>query len=399
MPDNRDDVEVVALVKEVNATMESMKADSSKAMAALQESVKASGSEAKAALAKADEIAAKIGAQAETILALEQKLAENVNKGQAKIDTLGEMVIKSEQFKKFASGDSNKFRIEANTIIGQEGSPPSNSQTLVAPDRLPGIIGGAFRLLKIQDVLPVGQTAGNMIQFTRESLWTNNAAETAEAAQKPESALEFELVNAPVVTIAHFIKASKQILDDAPALRSYIDTRMRYGVEYRVDNQLLNGNGVGQNISGMTKSGNYTAFTPVSGENQLDSINRGIFSAIGADYPATVIIMNPADWGAISRLKVGTSDATYIIGQPTGIMGPNLWGLPVVVTNAMTQGKFLVANMEVAYQLWNRQSTVVEIFEQNEDDVEKNLLTIRAERRLALATYLPAASRYGNLVA
>jgi len=240
-----------------------------------------------------------------------------------------------------------------------------------------------------------GTTTSNAIEFTRELAYTNDAAEVAEGAQKPESDLTFELVSTPVRTIAHFIKVSKQVLDDAPALAAYIDTRLRHGTEQRYDAQLLNGDGVGQNISGMTDTGNYTAFTPLTGETALDSINRAIYEVIAADYSATGIILNPADWGAIERLKDTTN--SYIIGNPQGYVGPVLWGLPVTVTNAMTAGKFLVAAFDIAYMAWDRQGTVVEMFEQDDVNVQKNLVTIRSEKRGALASYRPVSASYGSL--
>jgi HK97 family phage major capsid protein len=178
-------------------------------------------------------------------------------------------------------------------------------------------------------------------------------------------------------------------MDDAPALASYVDTRLRYGVEQRIDAQLLNGNGTGQNISGMTNSGNYTAFTPESGDNAIDSINRAIYEVIGADYAPTAIMMNPKDWGAIERTKINDS---YVFGSPGLAVGPVLWGLPVVVTNAMTEGA-----MDVAYQVWNRQGTIVEMSESDDTNFQKNLVTVRAESRLALAVYRPASVQYGDL--
>jgi HK97 family phage major capsid protein len=206
----------------------------------------------------------------------------------------------------------------------------------------------------------------------------------------------FELASAPVRTIAHWLKLSTQVLDDAPALASYIDTRLRYGVELRIDQQLLNGNGTGQNISGMTDSGNFTAFTPTPGETALDSINRAIYAVYAADYAPTAMIMNPADWGAIERIK--GNDEHYIIGNPQGTIGRVLWGLPVVVSNTMTSGKFLLGAMPIAYQVWNRQGTVVEMYAQDEDNVQRNLVTVRAESRLALAVYRPISVQYGDLV-
>jgi HK97 family phage major capsid protein len=386
-----------AIVADITKAMSSMKEENQKVLAELKTSNESNGKLAADAVARAEDAAKKISAMAENIVSLEQKLADSVIKGKAPVQTLGQMVIKSDAYKQYAAGQSGRMTIQANTIIGQEGSPAENSDTIVAPQRLPGIIPGAFRLLKIADVVPQGTTGSNAVEYTRELLFTNAAAETAEGASKPESTLTFELATANIRTIAHIIKASKQVLDDAPMLQSYIDTRMRYGVELRKDQQLLTGNGTGQNISGMMDSGNFTAFTPVTGDNALDSINRAIYLVLAADYPPTAIIMNPADWGAIERLKVSDTDDRYVIGDPRNPIGPTLWGLPVVVSNAMTAGSFLVGSMPIAYQIWNRQNTVVEMFEQDDVNVQKNLVTIRAESRLTLATYRPASVRSGLL--
>lgn len=385
---------VEQLVADIQTAMTTMDGDNKSVIKALKESTALVGVDAKAATARAEDLATKLAAVSASIVEMEQKLAERVISGKAPVETLGQMVIKSDAYKQFAQGNSTKM-VFANTITGQEGSPAENSRTIVAPDRLSGIIGGAVRALRISDVLPQMNTNSNAVEYTRELLFTNAAAETAEGAAKPEATLTFELVSCPIRTIAHFLKVSKQVLDDAPALASYIDTRLRYGVELREDAQLLNGVGTGQNISGMAKSGNNTAYTPVTGDTQLDSINRAIYLAFAADYAPTAVILNPADWGNIERLK--DSQARYIIGAPASAIGPYLWGLPVVISNAMTAGKFMTAAFDIAYAKWNRQGTVVEMFEQDGDNVTKNLLTVRGEKRSALATYRPASSFYGNL--
>jgi HK97 family phage major capsid protein len=130
----------------------------------------------------------------------------------------------------------------------------------------------------------------------------------------------------------------------------------------------------------------------------LDSINRAIYAAYAADYAPNAIILNPADWGAIERAKVGTSDARYVVGNPTGVMGATLWGLPVVVTNNLASGKLIVGAMDIAFQVWDRQGVTVEMSEYDSDNFQKNLLTLRAEARMALAAYRPASVFYGNLV-
>jgi len=359
--------------------------------------LKSAGTESKAAVEAAEKAVQELKSLGDRMLEIEQKNADAVLRGKVEeVKSLGQSFASSDEFKAFAEGRTSKARIELkNTITGQSGSPAANSDTIVAPQRQSGIVSGAYRSLRIRDVLPFGTTTSNLVEYTRELAFTNSAAETAEGVTKPESALTFELVSAPVKTIAHWLKLSKQVMDDAPALASYVDTRLRYGVELRIDQQLLNGNGTGQNIGGLTKSGNFTAFTPVSGDNGIDSINKAIYAVAAADYQATAIILNPADWGAIERTKSTTGEYEF---APNMAMTPTLWGLPVVVTNTMTAGKFMVGAMDIAAQVWNRQGVTVEMSEADDTNFQKNLVTVRAESRLALAIYRPASIQYGSLV-
>jgi len=316
--------------------------------------------------------------------------------------TMGQAFTESSQFADFKSGKNTKCSMEfKNTIIGEGGSPQNPTDTIVQRDDRPGIIGGAFRQLRIMDAIPQGSTASNTIHYTRELLFTNNAAETSEGSTKPESVLTFEAVDEPVRTIPHFIKASKQVLDDAPMLQSYIDLRMRYGVNLRVEQQIIAGNGTSPNLSGITTTGNHTDATVVSADNNFDLANRMKYQVIAADYNPDYYMINPADWGTLERLKVGTGDDRYVgadgaVGYINGGLIPTLWGLPVVISNSVTSGTIICMASD-ATMFWNRQATTVEIFDQNQDDVEKNLLTIRAEARGAFGVFRPAAVIVGSL--
>lgn len=395
----RSDVSAAELVGQIKAGFEAFKLMQAETDTRIEAFAKAQAegatAEAKAALKAAEDSARQVQALADRLVEAEQKLVAGVLRGTEPPKSLGALVITSEAFKQFQSGATNKMRIEANTITGQSGSPASNNDTLTQSQRLPGIIGGAFRQLRIRDVLPSGNTSSNIVEFTRELAFTNNAAETAEGATKPETDVTFELANAPVRTIAHWIKLSRQVMDDAPAVASYVDTRLRYGVERRIDAQLIAGNGSGQNLSGLTASGNYTAFTPETGDTALDSLNRAKYLIEAAEYSATAIVMNPANWGAIERLKDGSD--RYLVGDPHSAIGPVLWGLPVIVSNSMTADKLLVGAFDIAAQVWNREGVAVEMTESNDTDFVKNLVTVRAEARLALAIYRPASIYYGDL--
>lgn len=337
----------------------------------------------------------------DTVTAIEQK-GVKLDQGERK-QSMGEQFIASDSFKNYKDGRTNKAAMSfKNTIIGEGGSPQDPVDTIAHYQSMPGIVGGAFRALRVLDLLPRGVASSNTIHYTREASWTNAAAETREAAQKPEATLTFEAIDEPVRTIAHFIKVSKQVLDDAPALQSYIDQRLRHGVLNRAEAQVIAGNGTSPNLQGMSATGNHTDLTVVSGDNDFDAINRAKYQVIAGDYTPNLILINPADWGRMERTKTGVSgDSRYlgadgVIGYLQGGLVPTIWGLPVVASNNVTAGNFFAMSTD-AVMFWERQGVTVEIFDQNEDDVEKNLLTVRAEMRGAFTVFRPAAVIYGAL--
>jgi len=335
---------------------------------------------------------------------IEQKVAEGYKPNAMEVtESWGEKFVKSDAFASFKDGRQTKASFEVkNTILGESGSPQNPDGVLTQFQRLPGIVDGAFRSLNVLDFVPMGTTSSNAIEYVKEDNWTNDAVEKAEGATKIESDLTFTLVQDYVRTIAHWIKASKQSLDDAPALQSYIDRRMRHGIQHRLQSQILKGNGTSPNIAGLSASGRHPAFTPTSVENAFDSINRSKYAVIAADYQPGFVILNPADWGAMERLKVAASDDRYVASGGAALsyinngLTPLVWGLPVVASNDVASGKFYVGSSD-AMQLFMRQSATVEIFEQDDTNVQKNLVTIRAELRAALAVYRPAAIQYGDL--
>ena len=355
------------------------------------------------AVALADKAAKDVQICADKIVAMEQKLTQKIIAGTEAPKTFGQLLVEDPAYKAFASGQTQKCRItlkngfsaQNNTITGQSGSPAANVDTLVPTDRRPGIIPGAFRALRVKDLIPQGTTISNLVQFTRELVFTNNAAETAEGATKPESILTFEDYSAPVVTIAHWLKVSRQVKDDAPALIAYIENRLRYGVDLREETQIVAGNGVGQNLIGMLTSPNYTAFTPTSGDTEIDSFNRAIRALDDASYPATGVILNPVTWGGIERLK--DENKNYLVGSPFGAIVPTIWGKPIALTSSMTASKLLVAAFDIAFLYLTRAETVVEMSESDDTNFQQNLITIRAEKRGALGGLRPASVLYGDL--
>ena len=333
------------------------------------------------------------------IAALEQLVTQLKNAGNAaaKVLTAGQRFTADEKVKAaLAEGQGFKGRVRAivNTIT-ELTSGDGGAGDLIVPQRLQGIITPQNRRLRIRDLLMKGRTTSNAIEFVKESGYTNSAAPVAEGALKPESSLTFELATAPVRTIAHWIRASKQVLDDVPQLQSYIDTRLRYGLALVEEAQLLAGDGTGQNILGLIPQA--TAFDTSRlkvGDTRIDVIRRAMTQLRLSEYSASAVVMHPDDWEEIELTKDTTEN--YVWANPRSLAGPTIWGLPVLDSTSLSPGEFLVGAFDVAAQLWDREDANVEISTEDQDNFVKNLVTIRAEERLALTVYREESFIYGD---
>lgn len=303
----------------------------------------------------------------------------------------GQEFIKSDQFKALAARSVEKVRFEVKNTVVADG-------TTTFPDQRPGVIRGTFTPLTLRQLIPTIAVSSNAVNSLREASWTNNAAEVAQATQKPESAITFAPYNVVIETVAHFIKVSNQLLADAPAVAAYIDTRLRDGLAQRIDRQLLLGDGTSPNLSGLTDAGNFTAFTATSGANLIESINKAKYNRWAAGEVVDTVVVNPADWAAMEILREGTGTGAYLYGVPGALGNMSPFGVQVVISANMPAGKFLIGSLRGAATIYQRQGAVVEMGFVN-DDFTKNLVTIRAEERLGLAVDRPAAIMYGNITA
>lgn len=269
---------------------------------------------------------------------------------------------------------------------------------LVPADRQAGVVAPPARRLTIRGLVAPGTTESNNIEYVKETGFTNNAAPVSEGGAKPYSELVFTLANAPVRTIAHLFKASRQILDDASGLASYIDARATYGLDLVEETQLLYGNGTGANLHGLIPQAEsfVAAFNPAKAQT-IDRIRLAILQSFLAEYPASGIVLHPTDWAQIELTK--DENGNYIIARPQDGTPGRLWNLPVVETQAITQDQFLVGAFSLASQIFDRMTTEILVSTENDKDFENNMVTIRAERRLAFAVYRPEAFVEGSLTA
>lgn len=387
-------------IKQINASLKTvgdqLKAHAEKADAQIKQHVTLS-EETKA---KVDDLLKEQGALQNRLQNAEQLMAK-LEAGVASNDpvrakSVGELVIEDETVKAMTASFRGNTRVAMPrsalmNVPATVGDNTSQGNSLVPADRRPGIIMPGQARLTIRDLVAPGTTSSNNIEYTRETGFTNNAAPVAEGGAKPYSDIKFELDNAPVRTIAHLFKGSRQLLDDAPGLMSYIDARARWGLQIKEEAQLLYGNGTGANIKGIMPQAsefNETLLT-VTSMTPIDRIRIALLQQVLAEFPANGIVLNPIDWAQIELTK--DSEGRYIIGDPARGTTPLLWNLPVVQTQAITLDEFLVGSFNLGAQIFDRMDIEVVISTENDKDFENNMISIRAEERLAFAVYRPEA--------
>ena len=331
------------------------------------------------------------------VLEAEQKGARRPG-GEQQAKSLGETVTGSEAFSAFRAANfkgTQSIQVKAIT------SAPNSAGALITPDvqRTPTML--PHRPMTVRQLLQPGRTAAQVVYFTRQTGFTNNAALVAEGAQKPQSDITFASATANVRTIAHWIPVSRQAFDDAPGMESLIDGELRYGLDYVEEQQLLFGDGTGENLLGLVPQATpfLAPFTPIarpaSDNAKVDTLLQAITQAEVALLPATGIVLNTIDWAEIISSKDSTG--AYLGNGPFGSAQPRtLWDLPTAVSPAMPRGKFLVGSLGTAAQIFDRLDAEVVISSEDRDNFIKNMLTVRAEKRLALAVKRSQGIVYGS---
>lgn len=372
---------------------------------ALQEFSRSANQKIDAATKKAEEVEQRqVELQAE-IQNLAQHMARGTHALSGPIDphlALTKSLEESTGFQALRDRNTNRCKIDLPRDFFTKAPLTSTTEgveALVTADRRPGIVIPGQRRLTIRDLLPSVPTESGSVEYVREVSMTNNAATVAEGALKPQSTVTLELLTAKVVTIAHWAHASNQILADVPYLASYLEGRLRYGLMYVEEMQLLMGAGTGTDLAGLyTLATNYSApYTPL-GDTMIDQSRGAMAQLENSNYRATAFVLHPNDWTRIELLK--TSDGAYLKANPNEGNARVLWGLPVVTTTAMTQDKFLVGDFNQAAVIFDRQNPTLDIATQDQDDFVKNLVKLRVEERLALAVQLPGAlvkGDFGNI--
>jgi len=310
---------------------------------------------------------------------IEQNAAGRRDRGEAP-KSLGQAIAESEGLKAFiAQGAKGTARIEVNNVI-----TTASAGGLITPTRDGEIVSLRRRQPRIRSLLNVGRTDSNLVEYAKQTVRTNNAGVIGENTLKPESNYTWVKADAPVRTIAHWVPISRNTLDDAAALQTELDSELRYGLDIAEDEELLNGDGTGEHLNGLRANATaYAAPIDVDGETPIDTLRLALLQLELEDYAGDGFVLNPMEWARIELTK--NTMGGYIFANVLQLAGPVLWGRSVVSTTAMDAGDFLAGEFGVAATIYDRMDAEVLFSTEDRDNFVKNMITARAEKRLALA--------------
>lgn len=267
---------------------------------------------------------------------------------------------------------------------------------------------------RVRDLFPQMNTSSVMIEYIEELGFvdpSDNAAGMVPEREgtppsdtfglKPKSNIRFNIKTTPIRTLAHWVPASRNVLDDEPQLRGIIDTRLMYGLKLVEDEQILLGDGTGQNLLGIFNTPGIQlfpsgAYTPPANESYVDAIRRAATRVMLAQYDPTGVVVHPYDWERMELTK-DTQGRYLVAGSVTGGAEKRLWQMPVVATPAIPEGTALVGAFGLGAQVFDRMQSNIRTADQHADFFIRNAIVVLAEERLGLAVYRPAAMVKVNL--
>jgi HK97 family phage major capsid protein len=334
------------------------------------------------------------------------------------IKSIGAMFLESAEFKALNGGRNGanmpapwqaNVSLSSYNVKDVFSAMPSGTPTAFGTIQRDPIVTPPTRTKRVRDLFPTRTTTAAVIEYFRQLGFTtldashgvNSASSVAERSggafgAKPQSSFAFVGEQAPVRTLAHWEAAHRNVLADEPQLRSIIDNELMYGLRLLEDAQILNGDGVGENLLGVLQTPGIQTYswsaglsTPVP-DTKADALRRAATLSFLAYYEPTGIVLHPSDWEDIELTK--DTNGQYLIAVSVAMGGePKVWRMPIVDTPAITAGTALVGAFGTGAQLYDREQASIRISEQHSDFFVRNAIVILAEQRLALAVKRPEA--------
>jgi HK97 family phage major capsid protein len=319
-----------------------------------------------------------------------------------KARTAGERLLADGSFRHWLNGATANGVVDAKSVPNSPSVPVGGLKatitgasddyagSLIDAQRYAPVEAAYARELNVLSLLTLASTTSDAVEFARVLNYgagdsVNAAAPKAEGTAGDESTMKFVKMTANVRDVRTFIPASVRALNDAAQLQSLVDAFIRSSILDEVADQVINGDGLGENMEGLLEvSGTQSqAFDT----DLITTIRKAIRKVrhTGNGRPSAVLL-NPADDEQIDLLN---DSGVFLFGGPAGAATPTIWGVPRVVDAAVPEGTAIVGDFRAAV-LWERQPVTVAVYPQHSDYAVRGLVAVSGNARAAFGVLNPA---------
>lgn len=282
------------------------------------------------------------------------------------------------------------------TLLGSGTS--DSAGTLVTADRWANVDQSYAGELNLFSLITTGRTSSDAVEYARvRRIFEGGPGNGSEHAAGPlaegdaasEATIRFEKQVANVKEVRAFIPASVRALTDAPQLQTIADNFLRYAILDGVSDQLINGDGTGENMTGILNTSG--TFPQAFDTDVVTTIRKAITTVrYSGNKVPTAVLINPADAEAIDLLA-GSVGSDYLFGGPAvPTTVRTIWGLPMVASAYVPEGQAIVGNFRDAV-LWERSPLTVSVYPQHSDYAVKGLVAVVASTRAAFGVVAPGS--------
>jgi HK97 family phage major capsid protein len=310
-----------------------------------------------------------------------KQLKEQGTKNEEKSYSLGETIVKtlSEKLDAFKA-EGRTISLETKTTINAD---YSGTQALTTLE--PGVSRIARKPILLQTIVNVANVTSKYIKYISQTL-VSSVGMIAEGGAKTLGNVQYEEVSVEVKKIAGIIKVSKEMLEDLAFMQNEINTDLMASVREKLEEQLLTGDGTGNNMTGILElATTFDAGTfagTIVDANVSDVIRVAAAQVEEGNFFPTHVVLRPADLAKIQLTKTSTGEYTYPIFLTDPLTGTqSIYNLIVVSSNFMPDDTLLVADMTKS-NLRVRENMNITVG-YNADDFSKNMVSIICEARAA----------------
>lgn len=251
------------------------------------------------------------------------------------------------------------------------------------------VVLSAQRPIQVTDLLPSRPTTQDAIKYMEETTLTNNAAEAAEGNTYGEAAFALTERTVVVEKVAVWLPMTDEQLEDVPGAEAYVNNRLPFLIQQRLDYQILRGTGVTPLLLGVLSATGLQTQAK-GGDVTPDAVYKALTKVrtTGWANPGAVIL-HPNDWQEVKLLR--TADGIYVWGNPSQA-GPNtIWGVPVVESSSLAEGTGVVGDFRNFSELAIKRGITMKMTDSHSDYFINGKQAIRADMRCAVVWYRGAA--------